>query len=845
MNIENGSVIDVDIDQEMRKSYLDYSMSVIVGRALPDVRDGLKPVHRRILYTMYENGLYPEKGFRKSADTVGSVLGKYHPHGDASVYDALVRLAQDFSLRHTLIHGQGNFGSIDGDPPAAYRYTEAKMSKISMLMLKDIEKETVKFIPNYDDRHMEPSVLPSRFPNLLVNGSTGIAVGMATNIPPHNLSEVIGGIKCLIQNPEATMDELMEHIKGPDFPTGAMIMGRSGIRSAYATGRGKIIVRARAEIEEMKNGRERIVVTEIPYMLNKSRMVMNIADLVKDKRIDQISGIRDESNRHGIKVVIELKRDANAQVVLNQLYSYSSMQQTFGVIMLALVDGEPKVLTLKQMLEEYVKFQEEIIRKRTEFDLKKANARAHILEGLKRATDVIDEIIETIRACKGGQSEAKQAIMEKFDFDDLQASAIVAFRLGQLAGLEILKIETELAELLEKITEYNYILSHDERIKEIILEELSEIENKYADERKTSIETVTGEVDIEDLIPVEDCVITLTHYGYVKRQCADVYKTQHRGGRGISGMSRREEDFVENLFVCSTHDYIMFFTNNGKVYRIKGYEIPESSRAARGTNIINILPLEKDEKITSVIKVADIDELDKNLVMVTKNGIIKRTTLDQYKNVRKNGLIAINLDDDDELSWVKLTNGTDKLIIATRNGMSIAFDENDARLIGRTARGVKAITLDEGDTVVGMCTAEDEAHLLTVSELGLGRRTSFDEYRIQSRGGKGTRNYYVDKNGYVAGIRSVREDEDVIIITDDGVIIRIPANQISIQSRYAGGVKVMRINEESKVVTLAIAANEDVDDEENQDEEGNDTQAQEESLNENIDTSNAEENEEN
>lgn len=844
MNIENGSVIDVDIDQEMRKSYLDYSMSVIVGRALPDVRDGLKPVHRRILYTMFENGLYPEKGFRKAADTVGSVLGKYHPHGDASVYDALVRLAQDFSLRHTLIHGQGNFGSIDGDPPAAYRYTEAKMSKISMLMLKDIEKDTVKFIPNYDDRHMEPSVLPSRFPNLLVNGSTGIAVGMATNIPPHNLSEVINGIKCLIQNPEATMDELMEHIKGPDFPTGAMIMGRSGIRSAYATGRGKIIVRARAEIEEMKNGRERIVVTEIPYMLNKSRMVMNIADLVKDKRIDQISGIRDESNRHGIKVVIELKRDANAQVVLNQLYSYSSMQQTFGVIMLALVDGEPKVLTLKQMLEEYVKFQEQIIRKRTEFDLNKATARAHILEGLKRATDVIDEIIETIRACKGGQSEAKQAIMEKFDFDDIQASAIVAFRLGQLAGLEILKIETELAELHEKINEYNYILSHEEKIKEIILEELSEIQNKFGNERRTSIETVTGEVDIEDLIPVEDCVITLTHYGYVKRQCADVYKTQHRGGRGVSGMTRREEDFVENLFVCSTHDYIMFFTNRGKVYRIKGYEIPESSRAARGTNIINILPLEKEEKITSVIKVADIDELDKNLVMVTKKGIIKRTALEQYKNVRKNGLIAINLDDDDELSWVKLTNGTDKLIIATRNGMSIAFDENDARLIGRTARGVKAITLDKGDTVVGMCTAEDEANLLTVSESGLGRRTSFDEYRIQSRGGKGTRNYYVDKNGYVAGIRSVREDEDVIIITDDGVIIRIPANQISVQSRYAGGVKVMRIDEESKVVTLAISANEDVDDEENQDEEGNENQAQEENTTEGADTSSAEENEE-
>ncbi|MEG1994091.1 MAG: DNA gyrase C-terminal beta-propeller domain-containing protein, partial [Oscillospiraceae bacterium] len=528
------------------------------------------------------------------------------------------------------------------------------------------------------------------------------------------------------------------------------------------------------------------------------------------------SGIRDESNRLGIKVVIELKRDANAQVVLNQLYSYSSMQQTFGVIMLALVDGQPKVLTLKQMLEEYIKFQEEIIRKRTEFDLKKANARAHILDGLKRATDVIDEIIETIRACKGGQSEAKQAIMDAFDFDDIQAAAIVAFRLGQLAGLEILKIETELAELMEKINEYNYILSHEEKIKEIILEELTEINDKYKDERRTSIETVTGEVDIEDLIPVEDCVLTLTHYGYVKRQCVDVYKTQHRGGRGISGMTRREEDFVENLFVCSTHDYIMFFTNKGKVYRIKGYEIPECSRAARGTNIVNILPLEKEEKITSVIKVADIDELDKNLVMVTKNGIIKRTALEEYKNVRKGGLIAINLDDDDELSWVKLTNGGDKLIVATRNGMSIAFDENDARLIGRTARGVKAITLDEGDTVVGMCTAEENAQLLTVSETGLGRRTSFDEYRIQSRGGKGTRNYYVDKNGFVAGIRCVKDDEDVIIITDDGVIIRIPADQISVQSRYAGGVKVMKIADESKVVTLAVAAKEDVEEDEQQ-----------------------------
>ena len=822
MEIENGNIIDVDIEKEMRNAYLEYSMSVIVGRALPDVRDGLKPVHRRILYTMFENGLYPDKGFRKSADTVGSVLGKYHPHGDMSVYDAMVRLAQDFSLRHPLVHGQGNFGSIDGDPAAAYRYTEAKMSKISMLMLKDIEKETVKFVPNYDDKHKEPSVLPSRFPNLLVNGSAGIAVGMATNIPPHNLKEVIGGINCLIKNPDATLDELMEHIKGPDFPTGAMIMGRSGIRSAYATGKGKIIVRAKADIEEMPGGRERIVVSEIPYMLNKSRMVMNIAELVKDKKIPEISGIRDESNRHGIRVVIELKRDANAQVVLNRLYSYSTMQQTFGVIMLALVDGQPKVLTLKEMLEEYIKFQEEIITKRTQFDLNKAMAREHILEGLKKATDIVDEIIATIRGCKGGKNEAKQAIMDAYGFDDIQATAIVNYQLGQLAGLEILKIETELAELQAKIEEYNYILSHEERIKEIIMEELQEVSDKYGDERRTSIEAVSGEVDIEDLIPVENCVITLTHFGYIKRQTTDTYRTQRRGGRGISGMTRREEDFAETMFVSTSHDYLMFFTNFGKVYRIKAYEIPESSRTSKGTNIVNILELDQGEKISSVIRVPyDEENEDKNLVMVTKKGIIKRTALTEYKNVRKSGLIAINLDEDDELSWVRLSSGSDKLIVATKSGMCIAFDESDARLIGRTARGVKAITLEDGDEVAGMSIAEEGATLLTVSETGLGRRTEFDEYRTQSRGGKGTRNYYTEKNGLVAGIRSVRDDEDVILITDDGIIIRIPAEQISIQSRYAGGVKVMNLNEDSKVVTMAIAPKEDSYEEDGENDEEN------------------------
>ena len=812
MNFEGGNLIRKDIEEEMKSSYLDYSMSVIVGRALPDVRDGLKPVHRRILYTMFENGLYPEKAFRKCADTVGSVLGSYHPHGDASVYDAMVRLAQDFSMRHPLVHGHGNFGSIDGDPPAAYRYTESKMSKIAMRMLTDIDKDTVDFMPNYDDRKKEPTVLPSRFPNLLVNGSTGIAVGMATNIPPHNLGEVIDGVCCLIDNPDATLDDLMQHIKGPDFPTGGVIMGRTGIRAAYGTGKGKIILRAKAHIEEFKNGRERIVVTEIPYMVNKSRIIERIADLVKEKRIPDISDIRDESNRDGIKLVIELKRDANAQVVLNQLYSYSQMQDTVGVILLALVNNVPRILTLKEMLQEYIRFQEQIITRRTIFDLKKAQERAHILEGLKRATDIVDEIIAAIRACKGGKSEAKAAIMEQFDFDDPQATAIVNFQLGQLAGLEILKIENELAELEERIAEYQAILADEHRILEIIKTELGEIREKFADARRTEIAAVSGEVDIEDLIPEENCVVTLTHFGYVKRQPLDVYKTQRRGGRGISGMTRRDEDFVSDLYICSTHDYLMFFTNKGKVYRIKGYEIPESSRTARGTNVVNLLPLEQGEKVTCVIKTSDTEDEGKYYVMLTRRGVIKRTEFNAYTNVRKSGLIAINLDEDDELAWVKITDGHARLIVATQQGMSICFDEEDARPLGRTARGVKAITLEENDQVVGMVVADPDKMVLTISEGGLGRRTSPEEYRLQSRGGKGLRNYYCDKNGPVAGFDNVDEDSELMLITDSGVIIRIPADQISVQSRYAGGVKVMRLEEDTRIIGIATVERDEEED---------------------------------
>lgn len=811
MNTSGENLIQKDIEQEMKDAYLDYSMSVIASRALPDVRDGLKPVHRRILYTMYGNGLYPEREFRKCADTIGNVLGQYHPHGDASVYDALVRLAQDFSLRYPLVHGHGNFGSIDGDPPAAYRYTESKMSKISMQMLTDIDKETVDFQSNYDDRLKEPTVLPSRFPNLLVNGSTGIAVGMATNIPPHNLGEVIDGACCLLDNPDAGLEQLMTHIKGPDFPTGGIIMGRSGIRAAYATGRGKITLRAKTNIEEFKNGRERIVVTEIPYMVNKARLIERIAELVKEKKIDQISYIRDDSSRKGMKIVIELKRDANAQLVLNQLYTYTQLQDTVGVIMLALVNGEPKTLTLRQMLEEYIKFQEQIITRRTIFDLKKAKERAHILEGLVIALDYIDEVISIIRSHYTSQ-EGKEVLMERFGLDDIQAQAIIQMPLGRLAGMEREKLKAETDELHEKIAEYNAILADEKRVRAIVKQELLEIKEKFNDPRRTEIASVEGEVDIEDLIPQEECVVTLTHFGYLKRQPLDVYKTQRRGGRGISGMTRRDEDFVSDIYTCSTHDYLMFFTNKGKVYRIKGYEIPEGSRTSRGTNVVNILPLEQGEKITCVIKTSDISAEDRYYVMVTRNGVIKRTEYNAYTNVRKSGLIAINLDEGDELAWVKITDGHSDVVLATRQGMSIRFHEEDARSMGRTARGVKAISLEAEDQVVGMVvlSADQTAgDILTVSQSGLGRRTDSEEYRLQTRGGKGLRNYYCDKNGPVAGFEMVDDQTDIILITDSGIIIRIPADQISKQSRYAGGVKVMRVDDQTSIIGIAVTEKEE------------------------------------
>ena len=798
---EGTKLIVRDIREEMESAFIDYSMSVITARALPDVRDGLKPVHRRILYVMHERGNDPSHPYRKSADTVGAVLGSYHPHGDASVYDAMVRLAQDFSLRYPLVDGQGNFGSVDGDPPAAYRYTEARMSKIAVDLMTDIEKNTVDFVPNFDESKQEPSVLPSRIPNLLVNGSTGIAVGMATNIPPHNLREVIDGIVCLIDNPDAELPQLMEHIKGPDFPTGGIIMGRSGIRAAYATGRGKITLRGRAEIEEKKNGRFQIIITEIPYMVNKAKMIENIADLVKEKRIEGISDLNDESNREGMRVVVELKKDANPQVVLNQLYSFTQLQSTVGVIMLALDGGVPKVMNLKTMLEKYIQFQDEVIRRRTQFDLNKAEDRAHILEGLKRATDIVDEIIATIRACKGGKSEAKAAIMEKFDFDDPQATAIVNFQLGQLAGLEILKIENELNELHERIRNWREILADDAKVLGIVKDELMVMRQKYGDERRTEIATVSGEVDIEDLIPEEDCVYLLTHYGYIKRQPADTYHSQKRGGRGITGLTRRDEDFVEELFIASTHDYLLFVTDQGRVYRIKGYEIPESSRTSKGVNIVNLLPLAPEEKVQTMLKVsADSDE--GYLVMVTKNGVIKRTPLASYRNIRKSGLIAITLDEGDSLAWTRITNGNDRLIVATHGGMAIHFGEDDVRIVGRTARGVRAITLDEGDYVVGMAIAREGGELLTVTENGLGRRTPISEYRLQYRGGKGIKNYS-GKGGAVAGVKVVDPEDDIILISLEGIIIRMHAEDINVQSRYAGGVRVMRLGENDRVVTVA------------------------------------------
>ncbi|MDD6527634.1 MAG: DNA gyrase subunit A [Oscillospiraceae bacterium] len=808
---ENQKIIDVEINGEMRKSFLDYSMSVITSRALPDVRDGLKPVHRRILYTMNENSLYPDKPYRKCADTVGAVLGRYHPHGDASVYDAMVRLAQDFSTRYLLVDGHGNFGSVDGDPPAAYRYTESRMSKISTEMLTDIEKDTVDFIPNYDDRLKEPTVLPSRFPNLLVNGSTGIAVGMATNIPPHNLGEVIDGMCCLIDNPDASLEELMEHIKGPDFPTAGIIMGRSGIRAAYATGRGKITVRARAEIKENKNGRMSIVVTELPYQVNKKRLIESIADLVKDKRIDGISDINDYSGRHGMQLVIDLKREANAQVVLNSLYTMTQLQITYGIINLALVDGVPRILSLKQILEHYIKFQEEVITRRTRFDLKKAMEREHILEGLKTALDYIDEIIAILKAAKD-QSEGKAALMERFGLDEIQADAIVKMRLGQLTGLERIKIEEELKALQAKIAEFNELLASEEKILGVVKTEAMAIRDKYTDERRTEIMNVSGEVDVEDLIPQEDCVYTLTTFGYIKRQPVSTYAIQNRNGKGVKGMTRREEDIVKTMFTCSTHDYVMFFTTRGRVYRLKGYEIPEGSRQSKGMNAVNLLPLEADEKISAMIRVPDFGTGENYLCMVTRKGVIKRTELDAYKNIRKVGIIAINLDEDDELAWVWLTDGNDQIFVATRQGKGIRFNENDARPLGRTARGVKAIELSEDDEVVGMCAVKKEGEdgkIFTVSESGIGRLTDPYEFTLQSRGGKGKKNYQSDKYGAVAGIALVHEDEDIILISSDGIVIRVAAEDISVSSRTARGVKVMRVSEGERVVSASAVAKDD------------------------------------
>ncbi|MBQ9850275.1 MAG: DNA gyrase subunit A [Clostridia bacterium] len=809
---DTQKIINVDLNKEVRQAFLDYSMSVITSRALPDVRDGLKPVHRRILYTMHENGLTPDKAYRKCADTVGSVLGRYHPHGDASVYDAMVRLAQTFSMRYLLVDGHGNFGSVDGDPPAAYRYTESRMSKMALRMLTDIDKDTVDFTTNYDDRLKEPTVLPSRFPNLLVNGSVGIAVGMATNIPPHNLGEVIDGMCAMIDNPDIDLDGLMEHIKGPDFPTRGLIMGRSGIRSAYATGRGKITLRAKAEIIEKKNGRFEIQVTEIPYMVKKADLITSIADLVKDKRIEGISDVNDYSSKKGMLISIDLKRDANPQVVLNQLYSYTQLQNTFGAIMIALVNGEPKQLSLKEILGHYIKFQEEVIVRRTRYDLKKAMDRAHILEGLAKAIDIVDDIIATIRACKGGQAEAKTALMEKFDFDEPQAAAIVAFRLGQLAGLEILKITNELDELKAKIADFNEILSDESRVLEIVKTEALNIRDRFADERRTEIVNVSGEVDIEDLIPEETCVFTLTDMGYIKRIPMAEYKQQNRGGRGVRGLTRREEDVVKTMFTCSTHDYVMFFTTKGRAYRLKGYEIPEGSRQSKGMNIVNLLPVEEGERVSAMIRVPEFGEENYFLCMATRNGIIKRTELDLYKNIRKSGIIAINLDDDDELAWVKLTEGNDNLIVATKKGMAISFNEQGARAIGRTARGVKAIELKEGDEVIGMDILVPGRKVLTVSETGYGRLSEIDNYRLQSRGGKGLTNYHVKDYGDVATVEVVDPADDLMLISTDGIIIRIPMGGekgIRLCARPSKGVRVMKVTEGEKLITAVAVKVED------------------------------------
>ena len=813
MNFNEGKVIPIDINNEMKKCYIDYAMSVIVGRALPDVRDGLKPVHRRILYSMQELGLTPEKGYRKCARIVGEVLGKYHPHGDSSVYEALVRMAQDFSMREMLVDGHGNFGSVDGDSAAAMRYTEAKMAKIATEMLRDINKNTVDFIPNFDGEEKEPVVLPSRYPNLLVNGSSGIAVGMATNIPPHNLGEVIDGTIALIDNDELTSLELMTYIQGPDFPTAGIIMGRAGIRAAYETGKGKIVVRAKAEIEE-ENGRNKIIVTELPYQVNKAKLIENIADLVKDKKVTGISDLRDESDREGMRIVIELKRDANANVVLNTLYKHTKMQDTFGVIMIALVDNAPQVLNLKQVLTHYINFQKEVITRRTVFELNKAKERAHILEGLIIALDNIDEVIRIIRESKTAEI-AKNTLVEKFSLSEKQAVAILEMRLRRLTGLERDKIQAEYDELMKLIDYLNEILGSETRLLEVIKEELLAIKAKFATERKTQIEKQANEIDIEDLIQEEDVVITLTHGGYIKRISADTYSAQRRGGKGIQAMTTKEDDFVEHVFVTSTHSDVLFFTNLGKVYKLRAYEIPDAGRVAKGLNLVNLIQLDPEERIETVLTLKDDDiKEDAYLFMGTKNGIVKKTPLTDFRNIRKSGLIAISLREGDELLRVKLTHGDADIIVVTRNGYSIRFNEQDVRPMGRTASGVKAITLREGDIAVCMDIAVSDEKLLVISEFGYGKRTSLTEYKVQGRGGMGLITYKLsDKTGVVVGATVCKDDDEIMLINNSGVAIRVNVADISTTSRSTMGVKVMRTLDEEEVVAIAkIPASEKLED---------------------------------
>lgn len=808
MESRDGNIIERDIETEMKTSYIDYAMSVIVSRALPDVRDGLKPVHRRILYAMYEDGITSDKPYRKCANTVGSVLGRYHPHGDASVYDAMVRMAQDFSLRYRLIDGHGNFGSIDGDGAAAMRYTEARMAKIAETMLTDIEKNTVDFMPNYDDRLQEPTVLPSKIPTLLINGSSGIAVGMATNIPPHNLTEIINGIIKIIDEDNVTDEELLSIIKGPDFPTEGIILGREGIKEAYLTGKGKITVRAEAEIEEMSNNKQRIIVNSLPYQVNKAKLVENIAALVREKRIEGISDLRDESDRiDRVRIVIELKRDANAQVVLNQLYKNTQMQDTFGIIMLALVNGEPKILTLRQCLEYYIEHRKTVILRRTQFDLDKALARAHILEGLKIALDNIDEVINIIR---NSYDDAKERLMERFGLSDIQAQAILDMRLKTLSGLQREKIDEEYNELMKLIAYYREVLSSERLVFDIIKQELIEIKEKFGDERKTKIVAAEGDLDVEDLIKEEQSVITLTHFGYIKRMPVDTYKSQKRGGKGITGIATREEDFVKQIFTASTHDLILFFSNKGKLYRLKGYEIPEAGRTAKGTAIVNLLSLDPGEKISAVIPINSFSE-GKYLLMGTKSGLIKKTALTEYNSARKTGLLAITLKDDDELIDVRLTDGEDNVVLVTKKGMSITFDEKDVRPVGRTAQGVIGIRLDEEDSVIGMesIVSGIKGTLLAITENGFGKRTELDEYRVQNRGGRGVITYKITpKTGDIVGIRIATDEEDVMLITDNGTVIRLNVKDISILGRATQGVTLMRTNEGKVVSIEKISADE-------------------------------------